>query len=86
MTDFKFNVGDRVRVIKIDDEEYYEGATYQVGDVGRVAYRDINSILFEADRREYFVEFDRLKDASKDSLFASLFEKEAVLEDWLEAE
>lgn len=50
MTDSKFNVGDRVRVIKIDDEEYYEGATYQVGDVGRVAYRDIYSILFETDR------------------------------------
>lgn len=86
MTDFKFNVGDRVRVIKIDDEEYYEGATYQVGDVGRVVYRDIYSILFETDKKEYFVAFDRLKDVNKDSIFASLFEKEAVLEDWLEAE
>ena len=36
MEDFKFKVGDRVRVVKIDDDDCYQPATYNVGDVGTV--------------------------------------------------
>lgn len=34
--EYKFEVGDRVRVVKIDDEGYYGKATYKVGDVGTI--------------------------------------------------
>lgn len=33
---FKFKVGDRVRVTKIDDLDFYGDATYSVGDVGTI--------------------------------------------------
>lgn len=33
---FKFKVGDRVRVTKIDDLDFYGSATYSVGDVGTI--------------------------------------------------
>lgn len=67
----KFKVGDRVRVVKIDDKAYYNGATYQVGDVGCVTYcGDCYKGHY------YWVEFDRLKMLSEYNTWSAL-------EDWL---
>ena len=36
MENFKFKKGDKVRVIKIDDTEFYGRANYEVGDIGTI--------------------------------------------------
>lgn len=38
MEDYKFKVGDRVLVVKMDDDDYYGAATYKVGDIGTIEY------------------------------------------------
>lgn len=51
---YKFNEGDRVRITKIDDLDFYCMATYEVGDVGTI------STCYETDgRNAYCIEFDR---------------------------
>ena len=36
MENYKFKVGDRIRVTKIDDLDYYGLATYEIGDAGTI--------------------------------------------------
>lgn len=53
----KFQNGDRVRVVKIDNMDYYDNAKYQIGDIGTIIKSDSN-YMYEA---EYCIDFDRLK-------------------------
>lgn len=34
----KFKIGDRVRVVKIDNLKYYSDAWYQIGDTGTIEF------------------------------------------------
>lgn len=69
---YKFNEGDRVRITKIDDLDFYCMVTYEVGDVGTI------STCYETDgRNAYCIEFDR-RPCHGGSW--------AALEDWLEPE
>lgn len=43
MTQYKFKVGDRVRVTKMDDKTFYGSATYEVGCVGYIYRHNENS-------------------------------------------
>lgn len=54
--DYKFKVGDRVRVTTIDNQDYYCKALYKIGDVGTIVYCD----------RHYCVRFDKSKADSED--------------------
>lgn len=45
---YKFNEGDRVRITKIDDLDFYCMATYEVGDVGTI------STCYETDGRNAY--------------------------------
>lgn len=40
---YKFNIGDLVRITKIDDISFYGSATYEVGCVGYIYRHDENS-------------------------------------------
>lgn len=70
----KFKVGDRVRVTKIDDKQFYGPATYKVGDVGRII--TVSSSQWCGRTFKYEIEFDRLKADNKDYEWWAL-------EDWL---
>lgn len=39
---YKFSEGDRIRVTKIDDMDYYGLATYKIGDAGTISMRRNN--------------------------------------------
>lgn len=59
MMDYKFKIGDRVRVITIDDERYRGPALYQIGDVGRIISQG------KSYQGNYaLIEFDRLKETN----------------------
>lgn len=74
MENFKFKKGDNVRVIKIDDTEFYGRANYEVGDIG--------TILTSSNTQElgncYKIHFDRLEDTYHPMWWAK--------EDWLKPE
>lgn len=54
MKNYKFSEGDRVIVTKIDNLDYYAGATYTVGDVGTI------SVCYQTQYgNAYCIEFDR---------------------------
>lgn len=61
MEKYKFKIGDRVRVIKINDMEYYGLATYEVGDVGTISMHrhGSNGIV-------YGIDFDDLMASGED--------------------
>lgn len=69
---FKFKVGDRVRVTKIDDLDFYGVATYSVGDVGTIitGYDSGHGIA-------YCIDFDKIP---------CIVGYWAALEDWLQPE
>ena len=68
MEKHKFKIGDRVRVIKIDNP-YYSKALYKVGDVGTIrhCYR-----LDKYDTNDYCITFDRLKAIGEDPIWWAL--------------
>lgn len=72
----KFKVGDRVRVIKIDNKTYYSEAPYKIGDVGTVTFCG-QAHSYSAN--DYLIVFDRLNAEGKDP-------KWCALEHWLEPE
>ena len=55
----KFKIGDRVRVIKIDNNKYYGTARYKLGDIGTIIKCDSTHTY----GNDYRIEFDRLKQA-----------------------
>ena len=71
---YKFKVGDRVRVTKIDNKNYYSDALYKVGDVGTIGSRG----RYDGEN-DYGVRFDRLEAIDKDPYWFAL-------ERWLEPE
>lgn len=74
MEKYKFSVGDRVRVTKIDDMEYYGLATYEVGDVGTISMHrhGSNGVV-------YGIDFDELLASGEDGFWWAK-------ESWLELE
>lgn len=68
MEDYKFKVGDRVRVIKIDDDDYYGAATYRVGDIGTIEYRSRT----RPQGNYYCIRFDRLTQQNQLDYWAAL--------------
>lgn len=58
---YKFSEGDRIRVTKIDDMNYYGLATYKIGDVGTISIRrnNENGIV-------YGIDFDDLPASGED--------------------
>lgn len=58
---YKFSEGDRIRVTKIDDMDYYGLATYKIGDVGTISIRrnNENGIV-------YGIDFDDLPASGED--------------------
>lgn len=50
----KFKIGDRVRVVRIDNNTYYGNATYRAYDIGTI-------IEYDEFIGDYHIEFDRLK-------------------------
>lgn len=76
MEKHKFKIGDRVRVIKIDNQDYYCTALYKVGDVGTIEHCDYD---IKYDENDYCVRFDRLKANGEDPRWYAL-------ESWLELE
>ena len=75
MEKHKFKIGDRVRVIKIDNPAYYSKALYKVGDIGTIEHcaHDIKH-----DENDYCISFDRLKADGEDPNWYAL-------EHWLES-
>lgn len=70
--DYKFKVGDRVRVTTIDDYNYYGIAQYEINDIGTIlACRPYSSC-----RYKYHIDFDRLQGQTQSDWWA--------LEHWLE--
>ena len=71
---YKFSEGDRIRVTKIDDLDYYGLATYKIGDVGTISMRrnGSNGIV-------YGIDFDDLMASGEDGFW---WAKEA----WLKSE
>lgn len=59
MIKHKFKIGDRVRVIKIDNHKFYDTAKYKVGDVGTI----VRCGFTYTHGNDYCIEFDRLKKA-----------------------
>ena len=55
----KFKIGDRVRVIKIDNNKKYGTARYKIGDIGTI----IECESTHTYGNYYSIEFDRLKQA-----------------------
>lgn len=53
----KFKIGDRVRVIKIDNNKFYGTAKYKVGDVGTI----VRCGFTYTHGNDYLIEFDQLK-------------------------
>ena len=74
MENYKFKVGDRIRVTKIDDLDYYGLATYEIGDAGTISMRrnGSNGIV-------YGIDFDDLQASGEDGFWQA---KEA----WLKPE
>lgn len=74
MEKYKFKVGDRIRITKIDDMEYYGLATYEVGDVGTISMHrhGSNGVV-------YGIDFDELLASGEDGFW---WAKEA----WLKPE
>lgn len=70
MEKYKFKVGDRVRITKIDDLDFYGNATYKVGDVGTIVVCSLMDTIIT-----YCIEFDKRQ--SYDNYWAAL-------ESWLE--
>lgn len=64
---YKFSEGDRIRVTKIDDMDYYGLATYKIGDVGTISIRrnNENGIV-------YGIDFDDLPASGEDGCSSSL--------------
>lgn len=58
---YKFSEGDRIRVTKIDDMDYYGLATYKIGDVGTISMHrhGSNGIV-------YGIDFDDLMASGED--------------------
>lgn len=56
-----FKNGDIVQITKIDDERFYNEATYQVGDVGEVIH---------GNGRHYQIRFTKSKHAKNDAWWA----------------
>lgn len=73
----KFKVGDRVRVVKIDDYNYYGNALYKIGDAGIITY--CGRTFDKSHKNDYIIKFDRLKAIGKDPEWCAL-------EHWLEPE
>lgn len=76
MRKHKFKVGDRVRVIRIDNKAYYGDATFKIGDVGTIR---ACSRAIGCDQNDYVVIFDPLKANNKAYEWW-------VLESWLVAD
>ena len=74
MENYKFKVGDRIRVTKIDDLDYYGLATYKIGDAGTISMlrNGSNGIV-------YGIDFDDLQASGEDGFW---WAKEA----WLKPE
>ena len=71
---YKFSEGDRIRVTKIDDMDYYGLATYKIGDAGTISMRRNNKNgIF------YGIDFDDLQASGEDGFWRA---KEA----WLKPE
>ena len=68
MEDYKFKVGDRVRVIKIDDDDYYCAASYKVGDIGTIEYC-FSNIQYG---NYYCIRFDQLTNQNQLDYWAAL--------------
>ena len=66
MENFKFKVGDRVRVAKIDDQGYYGYARYKIGYVGTVVRVEEKSEYGIC----YDIDFDNLKYARRSHWWA----------------
>lgn len=54
--DYNFKVGDRVRVITIDDYDYYGIAQYKIGDIGTIIVSEPGATF----GNRYKINFDRL--------------------------
>lgn len=74
MEKYKFKVGDRVRITKIDDLDFYGNATYNVGDVGTIVVCSLMDTIIT-----YCIEFDKRQ--SYDNDWDNYW---AALESWLE--
>ena len=71
---YKFSEGDRIRVTKIDDMDYYGLATYKIGDAGTISMRRNNKNgIF------YGIDFDDLQASGEDGFW---WAKEA----WIQSE
>lgn len=70
--DYKFKVGDRVRVIAIDDYDYYGIAQYEIRDIGTI----IMCRPYRSGENKYEIDFDRLQGRTQSDWWA--------LEHWLE--
>lgn len=70
--DYKFKVGDRVRVITIDNDNYYGLAQYKNGDIGTITM----CRPYDSFGNKYKINFDRLQGRSRSEWWA--------LEHWLE--
>lgn len=74
MKDFKFKKGDRIRVVKMDDAEFYGVAKYKVGDIGTIVRVNEKSEYGHC----YNIKFDHLDGAYRQNWCA--------LESWIQPE
>lgn len=75
--EYKFKIGDRVKVIKINSVDFYGQATYEVGGIGAIARVEDDDDYDVV----YYVKFD---DESYNGNPNYPDHCWAVLEDWLE--